>query len=213
MKLFFDTETTGLVNWKLPFDQQESRMVQLGMVVTDDNLNTIHEVGLIIKPSGFVIPDHVAAIHGITQEMAMKYGCHHLDVLSLFKHALSVCDTLIGHNLKFDKAIIATELMYNCGFRWKEKKEYCTMLESTSICQLKGPRGFKWPKLSEAYMFFFNEELVDAHDALTDVRATVRIYKELMRRNTPNPYYSALEKGEVNYLKFISHDGSVVDIK
>lgn len=66
MKLFFDTETTGLINWKIPFDEQPERMVQLGMILTDDNLNTIHEVGLIIKPEGFLIPPHVAAINRCT---------------------------------------------------------------------------------------------------------------------------------------------------
>lgn len=189
MKLFFDTETTGLVNWKLPFDQQESRMVQLGMILTDDKFNSIHEVGLIISPDSYKIPDNVSAIHGITNEVASKYGMYLDCALTMF-HALSqYADTYIGHNIKFDKAIIASELNKNSkGYSnrlWVDKPEYCTMLESTSICQLKGPRGFKWPKLSEAYMFFFNEKLVDAHDALTDVRATVRIYKELMRRNQP----------------------------
>lgn len=181
MKLFFDTETTGLVNWKIPFDEQTSRLVQLGMILTDDNCNTIHEVGLIIKPEGFEIPTQVAAIHGITNEMAMEWGVDIRMALGLFKHMIDMCDTYIGHNLKFDKAIIASEYKKILCFPFIQKAEYCTMLESTPICQLMGSRGYKWPKLSEAYMYFFNEELVDAHDALTDVRATVKIYKELIK--------------------------------
>lgn len=182
MKLFFDTETTGLVNWKLPFDQQESRMVQLGMILTDDKFNVIHEVGLIVKPVGYEIPNHVAAIHGITNEIAMKSGVDIKLALGLFKQMHDLCNEHIGHNLKFDKAIVSSEFRRVYSFPYLEKKEYCTMLESTSICQLKGPRGFKWPKLSEAYHFFFGEPLEDAHDALTDVRATVRIYRELQER-------------------------------
>lgn len=195
MKLFFDTETTGLVNWSIPFDEQEARMVQLGMILTDDNLNTIHEVGLIIKPEGYEIPTGVAAIHGITNEMAMKYGIYSHLALRLFDTLRKQANEFIGHNLKFDKAIVASEmrklqndetvLKISDTYIWQEKSEYCTMLESTSICKFKGARGYKWPKLSEAYMYFFNEELIDAHDALTDVRATVRIYKELIKLSQP----------------------------
>jgi DNA polymerase-3 subunit epsilon len=38
----------------------------------------------------------------------------------------------------------------------------------------------KPPKLSECIQFFFNEELVGAHDALVDVRACVRVFRHLM---------------------------------
>jgi DNA polymerase-3 subunit epsilon len=40
----------------------------------------------------------------------------------------------------------------------------------------------KPPKLSESYQFFFNEELVGAHDALVDARACARVYLELVKR-------------------------------
>lgn len=186
MKLFFDTETTGLVNWKVPFDEQPERMVQLGMILTDDKLNTIHEVGLIIKPEGYLIPPFVSNIHGITNEMANNCGVPVYIALDLFSRFKQQSSEIIGHNIKFDKAIVASEFLRKSS-KWEDKPEYCTMLESTHICQLTGTRGYKWPKLSEAYQYFFNETLEDAHDALTDVRATVRIYKELMNRPQHNP--------------------------
>ena len=37
------------------------------------------------------------------------------------------------------------------------------------IAKKNGQKGYKWPKLSEAYQYFFNEAFVDAHDALGDV--------------------------------------------
>ena len=70
--------------------------------------------------------------------------------------------------------------VYEIAFRTlDDKKEYCTMLQSTNICKIVSNRStYKWPKLEEAYMHFFGEELIGAHDALTDVMACKRIYFE-----------------------------------
>lgn len=187
MKLFFDTETTGLVNWSVPFDQQTIRMVQLGMILTDNDLNTLQEVGLIIYPDNYAIPEQASNIHGITTDIARFCGISSEMACNLFHKLSQKASMYIGHNIKFDKAVIASEMRCHSPIKYQEQVTYCTMLESTSICKLKGTRGYKWPKLSEAYQYFFNETLHDAHDALTDVRATVRIYKELMNKKQSNP--------------------------
>ena len=188
MKLFFDTETTGLAKFNLPPEHpSQPRMVQLGMILIDDQNEIVNEVGLVIKPDGYIISEQVASIHGISQERAMKYGVPVSVALALFMQFHLQAETLIGHNIKFDKLVLQSEFA-----RYFEKagvtkptlfnlKEYCTMLESTNICKLsnKFKSGYKWPKLSEAYNYFFHEELLDAHDALTDVRATVRVYIHL----------------------------------
>lgn len=188
MKLFFDTETTGLAKFNLPASSSEQpRLVQLGMILLDDENNVVHEVGLVVRPDGFEIPPMVAAIHGISQDRAMKYGVPISVALGLFVSFQMNAKVIIGHNLKFDKLVVEGEL-----YRFFEKngvsapdisasQEYCTMLSTTDICRIpnKNRGGYKWPKLSECYKHFFNEELVDAHDALTDVRATARIYNHL----------------------------------
>lgn len=196
MYLAFDTETTGLVNFKIPFDQQTSRMVQLGMILLDEKLEIVSEVGVVIKPEGFTIPEKMTEIHGISQSIAEKYGVPLHAALEVFNSFASVARVYIGHNLKFDKAIVASEFARDTTslYSWLVHDEYCTMLQSTGICKLPGAHGYKWPKLSEAYKFFFNETLIDSHDALTDVRATVRIYKELMNRQKPNPNYINIPK-------------------
>lgn len=196
MKLIFDTETTGIALFNQPpSDHRQPRMCQLGMIVLDNDNNIVHEVGVVIKPEGYEIPDNVAAIHGITQDYAMKYGIPISAALGLFMAFALQCKVMIGHNIKFDKIILESEFYRYFGTTgvdapdcFAEKEEYCTMLNSTSICRIPNTNrgGLKWPKLSEAYKYFFNETLVDAHDALGDVRATMRIYKHL---------HSPLKKG------------------
>jgi len=62
------------------------------------------------------------------------------------------------------------------------------MLKTTSLCKLpnKYGNGYKWPKLSELHNFLFNEDFADAHDALGDIRATIKCFFELKRLNKLN---------------------------
>lgn len=189
MKLIFDTETTGLARFDLPLsDLRQPRIVQLGMLILDENDTVVNEVGLLIKPEGFVISPEMTAIHGVSQERALKYGVSIETGMLLFSQFASCCDILIGHNLKFDKFLIDCELQRLVDFEkvFDNKSEFCTMLSTTGILNLTQKNGRpKWPKLSECYGYFFNEILVDAHDALTDVRACARIYKHLMSAQSP----------------------------
>lgn len=181
--LIFDTETTGLVNFKLPDnDPSQPRLVQLGMMVLSDKWEVMHEVGVIIKSSGFPIPDVVANIHGITYDKALRFGIPLKAALSFFSELVLQCDVVVAHNIRFDRAVIISELARMGMYQMLCAKEYCTMLATQPILCLPQSRGngYKWPKLSEAYEYFFGEPLLDAHDALTDVRACARIYKHLM---------------------------------
>ena len=67
--------------------------------------------------------------------------------------------------------------------RLGDRKEFfCTMRAMTNVVKIPSPRGYKWPKLSEAYRFLFNRDLEGAHDAMADVRACAEIYFEFHKR-------------------------------
>lgn len=185
MKLFFDTETSGLVNWKLP-DTHPSQpsLVQLGLILTEDDGTIRRTLGIIFKCDE--IPIEASNVHGITTTISQVYGVKWNDsqkweLADMFHNA----DEIIAHNYKFDKVVI-NKFLEGIGV-CDDSKSFCTMLSSTDICKLphKGPKrwpgqgAYKWPKCSEAYEHFFNEKLEGAHDALTDVRACMRIYFRL----------------------------------
>lgn len=189
-RLFFDTETSGLPkNWKAKVTELDNwpRLVQLAYIITedtDDGYNIHKEFDYIVKPVGFTIPDNVAKVHGITQEIAMEKGIMLDIVLNQFVYDVSISDVLIAHNMNFDEKIMGAECIRDSGTDWLSKRpKICTMKSSTSFCAIPGPYGSKWPKLDELYQKLFGvsfeEEFGTAHNALNDIRATIKCFYKL----------------------------------
>uniref|UniRef100_A0A6M3XU98 Putative exonuclease n=2 Tax=viral metagenome TaxID=1070528 RepID=A0A6M3XU98_9ZZZZ len=188
MELFFDTETSDKFNFKTQryTDDNFPWMVQLGAILADENI-VYAELNLIVLPKGRKISDGAAAVHNISNEIAEKVGVSEEIVMDNFIELYSRAKTLVAHNYEFDSQIVAALLYRNDEKQYANKvihtpDHFCTMKETTEICKLPGPYGFKWPKLSELYEFLFNEGFVGAHDAMFDIRATMKCYYELKRR-------------------------------
>jgi len=71
----FDTETSGIPIWKEPSESEcQPHLVQLAAILVEPDSREIkQEIDVIIKPDGWIIPDEVAEIHGITTERAINY--------------------------------------------------------------------------------------------------------------------------------------------
>ena len=185
MYLFFDIETTGLPkvrdasitnlnNWP--------RMVQLAWLRYNENQNLIFEANYIIKPEGFTIPADASKVHGITTEKALESGVYLETALQEFSEVISKSEIIIAHNMDFEEKIVGAEFLRS-GVKSVlfDKQRFCTMKTTTELCQITGPYGYKWPKLSELYYHLFKKDFEDAHDAAVDVKACVKCFFELMR--------------------------------
>lgn len=185
--LFFDTETTGKVARKKDAtDAAQPDLVQLAAILCDEDLNEVASLNCIVYPQSWVIPDEAANIHGISQAKALKYGVSLPTAFNTFVEMSEVAERFVAHNIEFD-----TVIMQRAAARLKMdvdpfggKQMRCTMKASKPILKLpnKSPYiqdAFKFPKLIEVYEHFFNEGFDGAHDALVDVRATIRVYKAL----------------------------------
>jgi DNA polymerase III subunit epsilon len=185
MILFFDTETTGRpLNYKAPVTDSKNwpRMVQLAWVQTDKEGNILQEGNHIIKPVGYTIPSDVVKIHGITTEIALEKGEDLNTVLLQFEEFVKNNKLIVAHNIEFDDSIIRAEYHRNAiQTTLSNKKQFCTMKSKNIInyCALIGPYGFKWPALSELHKKLFKEDFGGAHNALNDVKATVKCYWKL----------------------------------
>ncbi|MBI5201629.1 MAG: 3'-5' exonuclease [Elusimicrobia bacterium] len=190
MKLFFDTETTGVPkNYKAPASDTRNwpRLVQLAWLLTDDGGKELSQAEYIIKPEGFTIPAEASKIHGITTELALEKGVELRKAVDALLADLAKAKELIAHNIDFDEKIVGAELIRLGHPNLVETKpRKCTMRSATNYCALPGPYGFKWPKLVELHQKLFKETFDGAHDALVDVKACARCYFELVRLGVLN---------------------------
>lgn len=184
MKLFFDTETSGIpLNYNAPITNIANwpRLVQIGWITYDDLGNERESLEAIIKPMGFEIPEHVSKVHGITTEQALQHG---VDLDIILKQFAAVCeksDSIIGHNIDFDINVMGAEYI-RAGMTspLEGKPRFDTMKLATNYCQIPGgARGYKWPKLSELYFKLFQTDMGHAHTALADIQNTAKCFYQL----------------------------------
>lgn len=185
--LFLDTETTGIPSdYNAPSSQISNwpRLVQISWSITDETSKIIKEENHIIYPKGFTIPKDASTIHKITTEKAQTYGKSLTDVMRIFINDFKEADYIIGHNINFDKRIIGAELIRLGQMDIMDTKPfYCTMISSTNYCKIPGPYGYKYPQLKELYEKLFGDSFIDAHNSQLDVKATIKCFWEMKRKN------------------------------
>lgn len=181
--LGFDTETTGLIdrNFDLSHPSQP-RITQLAAVLVDENENVLDEMCVYIKPDGWEVPPEITELNGTTTEMLEEKGIPMVDALRRFNEMKAQCTDRVGHNVSFDKQMMAREAFaYDLPHDSSGQGTICTMKMTRDICKLPATEkmrggGFKPPKLQEAYRHFFGEDFEQAHDAMADVRAMLKVY-------------------------------------
>ena len=198
IKLFIDTETTGLpLNNNLPYTDLKNwpYLVQVALIIEDDNYGILAKRNIILKPNGYTIPESATKIHGISNERAVKNGEDRDKVISFLDLALYKSDIIIGHNVSFDLNVIKSEIIRTKGIEnalFKKKKHIVidTMKMGRNICKIPNLSFHtrlslpnKYPKLDELYYKLFNKHFNNQHDAMADVQATYDCYYELKRKS------------------------------
>jgi DNA polymerase III subunit epsilon len=192
--LFYDTETTGLPLFKEPsHDPRQPHVVQYAASLVDlDTRLTIASVDFICKPDGWIIPDEVAAIHGITTERALDVGVNAKVALNLVHELWLASQVRIAHNEQFDARLVKIQLLRHISQglneqlaeRWTAGRAECTQILSTPLVKAPptakmiaaGRNHYKSANLGEAYKHFTGKDLVGAHSARADVDACIEVY-------------------------------------
>lgn len=171
----FDVETTSLPNWKLPSDDEsQPHIVQVGAIkFNSETGEQVDLIDVVVKPDGWVIPDEVIAIHGITNEYALERGIQEKDAVSMLLEFIGD-DDCFAFNKNFDKRIIRIGtkrfLSEDAQNKWKEKENFfCSMQMANKAIGGKNT-------LEKAYTHFVGESFQDAHDAVVDSRASAMVY-------------------------------------
>jgi len=185
--LFFDTETTGLPkSWKAPLTDFGNwpHIVQIAWALFDSQGIQTAFYDHIIRPQGFKIPESATAIHGISNERALKDGRPVSEVLKEFSDAVRGAACLVAHNMDFDEKMVRVELLrQGLPDDFPAVKKICTMKDSAEYCRIPGRYGNKWPKLSELHIKLFETDFEDQHNAASDVRCCAKCFFELRRRS------------------------------
>ncbi|NQT25502.1 3'-5' exonuclease [candidate division KSB1 bacterium] len=157
--VFYDLETTGL-------DFQNDRIVQFAFIKVHPD-GQEEEWEELVNP-GIPIPEESAKIHGITDSIVKdKPQFNHF--APLIHDYLKNCD-LAGYNaIRFDVPFLQAEMTRCESALNLEKVQF---VDPQIIFHKKEPRD-----LAGAYRFYCKEELVGAHDAMADIRATLNVFK------------------------------------
>lgn len=192
--LAYDTETTGLLRGSDYTDPNAPFLASIAMILYDSiESKIVASLNMPIQPEGWTMPEEAANINGLTDLYLSTVGAPASVVLPNAIALASRADLLVAHNIDFDTKVIAAALwrhLINENVKeedahtiikeWINKPVYCTMQSSKQIVNARNAKGnLKYPKLTEAYKFFFGRELDRAHSANADAVAVLEIYLAL----------------------------------
>ena len=194
--LVFDTETTGLPTGRNPSIMDLNKwphVLQLSYILYDSETKKLLEMrdDLIKIPLDVEITPGSEAIHHISRLMCEDRGINIRDALNYFNKAIDKADVLVAHNISFDKRLLMVECMrtkikQHFTTNGERKPEYCTMKNSTDLCQIPvtnsntGENYFKFPTLSELHLKLFGTKPNGTHNALADILICLRCYTKVV---------------------------------
>ncbi|MEQ8314733.1 MAG: exodeoxyribonuclease I [Gammaproteobacteria bacterium] len=193
---WYDFETFGN-------DPRRDRASQFAGIRTDEDLNIIGEPLVIYcKPADDFLPNPMAClITGITPQTAAEKGLVEADFCQQILDQFSQPQTCVaGYNsIRFDDEV-TRQLLYR-NFHdpyereWKNGNSRWDIIDMVRLCAATRPEGIEWPKKDDGSNSFRLEELTAAngiehaaaHDALSDVLATIELAK-LIKQQQPRLY-------------------------
>jgi exodeoxyribonuclease I len=190
---FYDLETSG-------FNPRTARIMQFGGQRTDLNLKPIGDpVNVYIKLTADIVPEPSAVlVTGITPQKTLAEGLTEAEFLRFFhKEVVWPGTTFVGFNtVRFDDEFMRF-LQYRNFYdayewQWKDDCSRWDLLDVTRMTRALRPDGIEWPFASDGkpanrleLLAAINKlEHSDAHDALSDVQATIDLAR-LIKNKQP----------------------------
>lgn len=190
--LVFDTETTGLPEKRdasIFETDQWPYIVQLSFLLYDVTNHHLLELEDLIINCDIDVPEEASKIHGITTTMCRTRGININTALDVFDNALKKADVVVGHNISFDKRLYMVETIRRNRTQYFtknkiRKQEFCTMKHGKDLCKIEktsqsGEKYYKYPTLSELYLYLFKKKPQGVHNSLNDILACFRCYYKM----------------------------------
>jgi exodeoxyribonuclease-1 len=185
---FFDVETSG-------FSARNDRVMQFAGQRTDMDLNPIGEPdNILVKMTPDILPQPEAIlVHGITPQKTLSEGVNEAELAKYLTSQVFIKDTIaVGYNnIRFDNDFIRFTFWRNFTdayeWAWKDGSSTWDLLDVVRMTRALRPEGIKWPFATDGkpsnkleYITSINGlDHADAHDALSDVKASIALAKLL----------------------------------
>ncbi|MCP8463162.1 exodeoxyribonuclease I [Pseudomonas sp. ZM23] len=192
---WYDYETTGI-------DPRRDRPLQVAGIRTDESLNEIGEsLNLYCRPSDDILPHPAAClVTGITPERLESQGLGEAEFMTRLHAELAQPGTCVaGYNtLRFDDEVTRYSLYRNFfdpyAREWQGGNSRWDLIDMVRTAYALRPEGIVWPQ-QDGNVTLKLERLTEAngidhgqaHDALSDVRATIALAR-LIRERQPKLY-------------------------
>ena len=186
MTSFFwhDYETFGA-------DPAWDRPSQFAGIRTDENFNIIGEpLTLYCRPADDMLPHPDAClITGISPQQAQEQGVAEAEFIARIHQEMAQPGTCtVGYNsIRFDDEVTRNTLYRNFydpyAREWKNGNSRWDIIDLVRACRALRPEGIEWPDHEDGTPSFKLEHLTEAnglsheaaHDALSDVHATIAV--------------------------------------
>ena len=191
--LWHDYETFGAM-------ARRDRPAQFAAIRTDADLNEIGEpIMVYCKPANDFLPDPQSClITGITPQQCLEWGVPEHKFANTIEQAFSKPGTIgVGYNtIRFDDEITRFMFWRNLidpyAREWQNQCGRWDLLDVVRMTYALRPDGIEWPVKTDGKPSFRLEDLAKAngllheaaHDALSDVRATIALAR-LIRNAQP----------------------------
>lgn len=198
---WYDYETFGA-------DPRRDRPAQFAGIRTDAELNPVSAPRVLFcRPAPDFLPvPEACLITGITPQLALRKGIPEAEFIAAINDEFSVPGTcVVGYNnLRFDDEVTRHCLYRNLfdpyAREWRNGNSRWDLIDALRLTRALRPEGIQWP-VDDAGRPSFKLELLtaangiahaDAHDAVSDVQATIALAR-LLRDRQPRLFQFLLE--------------------
>lgn len=212
---FYDLETSG-------FNPKEARVMQFAGQRTDKKLKLIGEpFNFYLRMSEDVLPDPDAIlVTGITPQKTIAEGLTDADFLNIFMKEIATAGTIfVGYNsVRFDDEFMRY-LMYRNFYdpyewHWQNGRSRWDILDTARMTRALRPEGINWPNDStgkpvnrlELISSLNGLDHVNAHDALSDVNATIEVARMIRSRQPKLFDYLLKVRNKSEVIKLVNQD-------
>ena len=162
----FDTETTDLYGYIVSYALVEYDMIDKKIT------NETYEL---INPKAKINPE-AFAVHKISDKDVENKPTFS-EISDKFLDILLNADLIVGHNVLYDFGVLKRELERLKYPNYIDVPIFDTMYFSADVVELNKK---KMPKLEEAVAYFFGHQNATYHNALEDVKMTLKVFEKLV---------------------------------